>query len=410
MSHILYTWELGQGYGHVAGFLPLARKLRDDGHTVTLALRDLSHADALLSADGFAIVQAPVWFPETVGLPPPVSYAEILFSVGYLTSSGLESLVRGWRALFDLVQPDLLVVDHAPTALLASRGLKLPRVLFGSGFFSPPRMHPMPSIRPWLNVPIDRLVDSERRAVEIINPVVERLEGAPLRVLADLFSVDEDFLCTFAELDHYADRPGARYWGARFVATEGTMPDWPPGTGERIVAYLRPSHPDFERVLQHLREGSYRVLVHAPGADDRILRRYRTPSLAFSPAPIHMARATAECDLVICHAGSGTVVASLLAGRPLVLMPLHVDQALTARSVVKLGAGLMVDDDSRSVSYRRIVTEALRNPVYKDQATSFARRYADFDQERQIERIAARCGDLLSGAATSRTDSLEPWR
>src|SRR5207237_282433 len=148
----------------------------------------------------------------------------------------------------------------------------------------------------------------------------------------------------------------------------------------------------------------------APGAEERILRRYGAPSLAFSPAPIHMAKATAECDLVICHAGSGTVGASLLAGRPLVLMPLHLEQSLTARNVVKLGAGVMADDDVQSVSYRRIVTEALRNPVYKEQATSFARRYADFDQNRQIERIAARCGDLLSYAATPRTDSFEPWR
>src|SRR5207248_373205 len=58
MSHILYAWELGRGYGHVAGVLPLVRKLRRDGHTVTLALRDLSRVDVLLSGDALPVLQA----------------------------------------------------------------------------------------------------------------------------------------------------------------------------------------------------------------------------------------------------------------------------------------------------------------------------------------------------------------
>jgi hypothetical protein len=397
MSHILYAWELGRGYGHVAGVLPLVRKLRRDGHTVTLALRDLSRVDVLLSGDALPVLQAPVWFPETVGLPPAVNYAEILFVVGYLTAAGLESLVRGWRALFARVRPDLLIVDHAPTALVASRGLTMARALFGSGFFSPPRVHPMPSIRPSLAVPPDRLLQSEQRAVDVINTVLDRLHAPPLRILADLFDVDEDFLCTFAELDHYPDRPGAHYWGAQFLTTEGAPPEWPAGAGHKIFAYVEPAHRDFERMLQHLGEGPHRVLVHAPGTDDRIRRRYGAPSLEFAAAPLQMARVTAECDLVVCHGGSGTVVATLLAGRPLLLLPLHPDHSLTARAVVELGAGVMVPEDEVGISYRRLLTEALA-PAYRERARAFADRYADFDQDRQVERMTARCSELLGAS------------
>ena len=399
MGHILYAWELGRGYGHLAGILPLARKLRHEGHTVTLAVRDLSRVDVLLSGDDFPVLQAPVWFPETEGLPPAVNYAEILFIVGYLTADGVESLARGWRALFALVRPDLLIADHAPTALVASRGMRVARALFGSGFFSPPRVHPMPSIRPRLDVPVDRLLRSEQRAVDVINTVLDRLHAPPLRVLADLFDVDEDFLCTFAELDHYPGRTHARYWGARFVTSQGAPPEWPEGSGQKIFAYVEPAHRDFERMLQHLREGPHRVLVHAPGTDERIHRRYRAPSLQFSAAPLQMARVTAECDLVICHGGSGTAVATLLAGRPLVLMPLHPDQSGTARAVVKLGAGVMVAEDDEGTSYRRLLREALE-PACRERAQWFADRYADFDQNRQIEQMAARCSELL-GAPTA---------
>ncbi len=410
MSQILFAWELGHGYGHIAGFLPLARRLRRRGHTVTFVLKDLSRADPLLPGDEFATLQAPVWYPEATGLPPAVNYAEILFRFGYLTSEGLGSMVRAWRTLFEALAPDLLILDHAPTALLASRGLKIRRALFGHGFFSPPRIHPMPSIRPGLDVPLERLRSSEQRAVDVMNAVLEPLQGPPLRVLADLFTVDEDFLCTFAELDHYADRAGARYWGPRFGATEGAVPAWPSGAGDRIFAYLSADHPDFEKLLQHFAEGPYRVLVHASGADERVLRRHRAPPVAFSPVPVQMARATAECDLVVCHAG-GTVAASLLAGRPLLLMPVHLEQSLTARNVVNLGAGVSVGENPQNTSYRRILTQLLGDSAYREQARSFARRYADFSQDRQLERIAERCEDLIAGRPVmSGSDSVDAWR
>jgi hypothetical protein len=37
-----------------------------------------------------------------------------------------------------MVRPDLVVFDHSPTALLASRGLPMRRALIGSGFCCPP--------------------------------------------------------------------------------------------------------------------------------------------------------------------------------------------------------------------------------------------------------------------------------
>ena len=76
-------------------------------------------------------------------------------------------------------------------------------------------------------------------------------------------------------------------------------------------------------------------------------------------------------------------------------MPLHPEQSLTARAVVRLGAGVMVAEDDAGASYRRMLREVLANPAYRQSARSFADRYADFDQDRQIEGLAARCSELL---------------
>ena len=50
-----------------------------------------------------------------------------------------------------------------------------------------------------------------------------------------------------------------------------------------------------------------------------------------------------HCAAVICHAGSGTIVAALAHGLPLVCIPLGADQPLNAARCAALGAGVILD-------------------------------------------------------------------
>ena len=127
MSRILYAWELGMGYGHVGSVLPLAMRLQERGHEIVFALRDLSHAERFLGRRGFALLQAPVWMGDKRGPELPVSYADMLANFGFPDRAGLTAMVRAWRGLYALVRPDLLMIDHGPTALLAARGTGLRR-------------------------------------------------------------------------------------------------------------------------------------------------------------------------------------------------------------------------------------------------------------------------------------------
>jgi hypothetical protein len=397
VSRILYAWEIGAGYGHVGAFLPLALELRKRGHDVVFAGRDLQLATTFLGPHGFRVLQAPVWLHDSSGLPPAVSYAELLFRFGFLDEHALMGMVRGWLTLFKLIGPDLVLVDHGPTALLAARSGPSPRALFGTGFYSPPRLQPLPSFRPWLNVPTERLLESERRVLEVINRVVDHLGGEPLSVLADLFRADEDFLCTFPELDHYPSRGPAHYWGPTFARHEGAPPEWPSGPGARILAYVLPTYRGFEPVLQSLADLPYRVLLHAPGMDAGAPRpRSRHGNVAFCPGLVQIVQAIRECDLIICHAGHGTVALSLLAGRPLVLLPIYIEQLLTSRNVVKYGAGIMVNPDSRDPRYRRLLQEAIQEVGHAERARRFAREHADFSPDNQLQALVSRCEALLS--------------
>jgi UDP:flavonoid glycosyltransferase YjiC (YdhE family) len=52
-------------------------------------------------------------------------------------------------------------------------------------------------------------------------------------------------------------------------------------------------------------------------------------------------RVVAEAAAVVCHGGSGTVLGTLSAGVPLIVVPLFADQADNARRVEAVGAGLV---------------------------------------------------------------------
>lgn len=393
---ILYAWELGSNYGHVSSFLPLAQQLRTRGHEVTLAIKDLSQIQALPGISDFEVIQAPVWLPEIKGLPEPqVCYPDILQRFGYLDDNGLTGMFKAWRALYRMVQPQLLIADHAPTAILASRNLGFPRAMFGNGFFSPPRTTPMPSMRPLLPVTPDRLTGSEQAILPNINRVLAAQGLAPLNNLAAMLDVEEDFLITPEEFDHYRERGPARYYGPLLNLPAGSRPDWPDAPGTKLFAYIKPGQGHFQRLLNQLRESQFCVLAHAPGLSNAHCRQLETPNLRISPLPVDMSYACTHARAVICNAGHGTVMNACLAGLPVLALPMYVEQNLTARNIERIGAGIMVLNREKDPDFVAILNELVDNPAYIESARAFADKYADLDQQALLESLATRCDKLL---------------
>ncbi len=397
MSTVLYAWELGADYGHVSSFLPVAQQLRAQGHRVVLAVKDLSRIQGLAGARDFEIVQAPVWLYEVGGLAEPmVCYTDMLHRFGYLDSTGLLGIAKAWRSLFALVRPRLLIADHAPTALLASRGLPFRRVVYGNGFLSPPRITPLPNMRPWLQVPAARFENSERAALQTMNDVLKQFGAAGLDNVAQLFDVDENFLMTPEELDHYSNRGATHYFGAVLSLRGGATPPWPAAPGPKLFAYVKPRHKHFPLLLQQLRDAPYAVLVHAPGLPEQRRVALESATLHISPEPVDMRYACREAAAVVCHAGFGTVLDALLAGLPTLLLPMHLEQSLTARNVVRLGVGLAIDSDAQQPDFCAELRRLLDDPGYGEKARAFARKYAGIDQGTIITAVAQRCAQLLS--------------
>ena len=58
--------------------------------------------------------------------------------------------------------------------------------------------------------------------------------------------------------------PGRQFHGVEFLPHSGTPPEWPPGDGPVVFAYLKSAHPDHAAVLQALVDAGCRVACYLP--------------------------------------------------------------------------------------------------------------------------------------------------
>lgn len=292
----------------------------------------------------------------------------------------------------------MVLADHAPTAILAARTLSLPVVLFGSGFFAPPRQRPLPNMRPWQTPPPGRLEALEHEVRAAVNAVLRRFSRPPLAAVEQLFDVAEETLLGFPELDHYAGRGPARYWGNLSDAGVGEAPAWPQAQGKRIFAYLRTGTRHHEAALAALHALGQPGVVYFPDAPAGLLARYAAPHLVFSASPLDLTQTAREADAAISYAGLSTATSFLLAGKPLLLLPGHLEQFLLARRVEEMGAGLLLNPEQAPVDLEQKLRRVLFDADFALNARAFARKYENFPQDTVTSNLVGRIEEIAAAA------------
>jgi UDP:flavonoid glycosyltransferase YjiC (YdhE family) len=179
-----------------------------------------------------------------------------------------------------------------------------------------------------------------------VNSVLEDFGSAPLDACWQLSSSNRDFLCTLPEADVYADlRTEKAYYPFACHSPEFMVPCWRPGARRKIFAYLKPHYRDLPELVRQMSGCADDVKIFISGTPAARLEIPANVEILNRPADL--GSVVEACDVVVCHAGNGAVVTTLLGGKPLLLIPLQMEQWLVARQVVRSGAGLMVDPDSQ---------------------------------------------------------------
>src|SRR5262249_1313975 len=143
--------------------------------------------------------------------------------------------------------PDLVLAEHSPTAVLSGRILGIPTARIGVPYTMPPAQNPLPELIHWDPLPESERLKDEERPLANINRALGEAGCDPLPHLGALFATDEDFVCSFAELDGVAaagGEPRRQYWGPVTVSFTGSRPQWPSGEGPRLLAVLDAAYRD----------------------------------------------------------------------------------------------------------------------------------------------------------------------
>jgi UDP:flavonoid glycosyltransferase YjiC (YdhE family) len=401
VPRVAFSWELGGEFGHAMSCAGMARALHARGHRIALIFRELRQLAHHPETSAYDLFTGPVFPSEGAGMSPPASLAEILLGCGYSNPQWLAQALREWIRLLREWAPDILVADYAPTALLAARVLGLPRVSMGISFAVPPPFSPLPPFR-FDDMPApERVAATDAHALANVNAALGAIGAPPLRALYEQFETDEDFLCTFPELDAYGNRPTARYWGPRFRDDAGVSVHWPAGQGKRILVYLKRNQPQVDRVIDLLAASPHRVAAFIPELEAPRRDRLRGPTRIVADKPIRYGPLIADCDLFISQAGSAATGLVAL-GVPQLMFPVHYEQYLTARRIDMMGAGITVMPGASAEALAAAFANVLRNPRFPANAKAFAKHYPAYTPTEQQRRIVRRIEDILAAPKVAR--------
>ena len=397
MARVLFAWELGKGFGHLAPYLDLVKGLLKKGHQVVFAARDVGNTERIFGNDGVTILQAPIMM-HNIGNPYRIQYnlSHLIHNIGFAEIRSLFGLAKAWRHIYHYVRPDLVLFDHSPTALLAARAYPWKRIVSGSGFLIPPSAVPLPMMRYWQEYDQEKLAREEGGLLANMNRVLEILKVPPLKSVAALYDADAHFHLGFKELDHYPQRPPVEYLGMFSPPNHGVAPDWPAGGLKKVFAYLHP-YKQIPALLKILGSANFSTIVYAPEVPDAIKKKFQNERMVFSAKPLDVAKVSADCDFAITNGTFGTTAAFLLYGKPVLCIPTNLERVMVTRRVIGLGGGLGVQP-TKLDKIKPALRALASSEKYAEAARAFGAGYKDLNLAWQTEKMLATVERLLASA------------
>lgn len=393
--HIVIAWELGGGFGHISRIAALARGFLEAGHRVSLCLSDLSRVYDFVGKLSVGLYQAPVWLLQPRARREPVCFSDILLRRGYDSVKGLLTLTRVWQGLFNKLSADLLVLDYAPTAFLATRNWPLPKILITSGFGESMPGTPDPCLRPWLPKGEELARTCEKQVVSVINQVLKHCEAPPVQYVADLFQADHFFLFTLPDFDN-----GKTWQSATFLrppSEPGCMEPavWPVGTDKRVFAYLKSSSRKCLAAMQSIANLSCLGVIVCSGLTKQQAMRFARSGLNIYLGARDITMVQKTADVVVCHAGKSTISNTLLAGKPLLLIPEQLEQYHSALQVEKLQAGICIRSDDAQNKIQQNLGRLMTEPRFTAASRHLAAKNLVLNQRDPVATIVDYCETLL---------------
>ncbi len=356
---LLVTWD---GAGNLPPELSLLEALVARGHTAYAIGHD-SLREALESRGAECLpLRGALPYDSKVPMPPEQEMPFVLEHVWFGEVFGAALLEA-----VEQVRPDVLLVDSSlAPALVAARSTGLPTVALCHfpyrlilGAFSPV----LESFLPKTNEYATRLgLDPfpSHRAL---------IETTPLVLVS-----------SYRPFDGAAtDSRSVMHVGPCRGAGHGAEP-WKRRSSDRplVVVGMSTSHQHQVPVLQRLCDALGTLEVEALVTTGPAI----APETLAPAANTTVARLVShdavlpQADLLVTHAGHGTVMAGVTYGTPMLCMPMGRDQPFIAERVAELGLGSVIDPAAEVADLAQAIAKILADGDVKRRAADFARSLA----------------------------------
>lgn len=394
---VALVWEQGSGFEHLAPLLSIGAALKRNGYRPVFILHDVAKMEATILAENFEYVQAPVWHYTYIAQHGPhINFTQTLFSVGYCDVQGLLAMVKAWLNLLLLIKPDILLFDYSPTALLASRALNIPRVLCGNAFSIPPQKSPLPAYFPRKKTAKynEQMEAEEAQCVHVVNQVLTQLKLEKIQYTFEIYQSDYSFITSGPAMDIYESRQEGKYLGIISTDNLGSKNIvWPEVGDKKIFVYVRSSYNCLDVLLEQLLKTSARYVVY--GVDRKRKQQFAGENIYYTDTFVNISAIREECDAAVIHGGNLIEKFSEV-GKPLLLLPMTVENLMMANKLQKNGTGLVYRTSQRIEQLQLYLKQLVSNKQLLQATASFSEKMLGYSHDKQLQSIVNKVDELTN--------------
>jgi UDP:flavonoid glycosyltransferase YjiC (YdhE family) len=354
-SVLLVTWD---GAGNLPPERALVRALMARGHTVRVLAHETVRAAIERDGAEFLPIRGARHYHSKEAMSPEAEMPYVLEHIWFARAFGTEL-----RAAAERFRPDLLMVDFSLIcALVAARRSGLPTVVLGHCPYE------------LLAGPFGPVLDSR---LEATNAYAAELGVEPIRSHQSLIeSFPLVLVASYRPFDGVKEvAPNIVHVGPCRASGDVGEPWTRRAPGRPLVLVgLSTSNQNQVPLLQRLCDALGSLDVEAlvttgPAvAPDALRPAANTTVLQF----VSHDRVLPSADLLVTHAGHGTVMAGATYGVPMLCFPMGRDQPMNAARVAQLGIGRVADADAPVEEIRRAIAAVLGDAGTKTRARDFA--------------------------------------
>ena len=387
MSNILIVSEHENELIQLSSLSFIAKELKKDGHDIKFIIFDIINGYHLIAPYGFKVFQSPIPFLFHERHITPYSYCHLLTEHQYNIFDFLVYRIFAYQCYFRLFKPDIILFNNSFGAFIASMNLNVKRIFLGDGCRIPPHKSPIPCYKYSANnVSTMQLSYFEEQLIDCINKIFAKISVSKINNISNLFNYCTKIISTFPELDHCI-RENEDYWGTKPFPTNsnGSEIGWQLSSCNKKVFIYLDTNTDITHLLKAVRKTGYSIHVFVSEMKFRY-GRYNKDNVHISSDFKGIYQRIVEADLLVCNGAHDMVCLALQLGKPLLLLPEKFEQFITARNILKIGAGIMCNFNDTEAFVSNL-DNALNISEMKEKAAEFAFKYKDFENEYFMRRF-----------------------